>query len=344
MRTPSAGGVGLSRPACESSRDAKPAVRAPALPQPLQPPRRREQGPRPGPACQGAGHAGGGPDRSRQPVRRRRVPPRGQRRPASSRSWAWRRTSPRGVGPSARRRRLSGQEHAFHLTLLARNGEGVRNLMRLSSSSVPRRLLLQAPDRQGDPRTPFRRADLPLGLRLRRVLRPHPPRQDRRGREALRLVSEGLRRGELLRRDPGQRRRRSSTIAPRAPSTSPERMGLPLVGHQRRPLPHPRGRRRPRRPALHQHRQDARRPEPDAVRHRGVLSSAVPDEMYAAMPGHDEALARSRPRSPSSSSRTTRASAWASAVSPRSSPPDGKTPEDYLRELCEAGPPRSLRR
>src|SRR6185312_6594274 len=29
----------------------------------------------------------------------------------------------------------SGQEYAFHLTLLARNGEGVRNLMRLSSAS-----------------------------------------------------------------------------------------------------------------------------------------------------------------------------------------------------------------
>src|SRR5262249_22606063 len=29
----------------------------------------------------------------------------------------------------------SGQEHSFHLTLLARNGAGVRNLMRLSSAS-----------------------------------------------------------------------------------------------------------------------------------------------------------------------------------------------------------------
>src|SRR4051794_41065358 len=29
----------------------------------------------------------------------------------------------------------SGKEHAFHLTLLARDGEGVRNLMRLSSKS-----------------------------------------------------------------------------------------------------------------------------------------------------------------------------------------------------------------
>ena len=28
---------------------------------------------------------------------------------------------------------VSGNEHAFHLTLLARNGEGVSNLMRLSS-------------------------------------------------------------------------------------------------------------------------------------------------------------------------------------------------------------------
>src|SRR3954469_18654829 len=30
---------------------------------------------------------------------------------------------------------VSGKETAFHLTLLARNGEGVRNLMRLSSKS-----------------------------------------------------------------------------------------------------------------------------------------------------------------------------------------------------------------
>ena len=86
---------------------------------------------------------------------------------------------------------------------------------------VPGGLLLQAPDRQGDPRAARRGADLPVRLRLGRVLRLHPPRQDGRGRAALRLVSEGLRRGELLRRDPGQRGRRSRRNAPRARSTSP---------------------------------------------------------------------------------------------------------------------------
>src|SRR4051812_25437557 len=43
------------------------------------------------------------------------------------------------VAPNRRTERStggsSGQEYAFHLTLLARNGEGVRNLMRLSSKS-----------------------------------------------------------------------------------------------------------------------------------------------------------------------------------------------------------------
>ena len=61
------------------------------------------------------------------------------------------------------------------------------------------------------------------------------------------------------------------------------------------------------------------------------------------MPGHEEALATSV-RIAERVERTTRASTSASASSPRSSRPDEKTPEEYLRELCEAGPARALRR
>ena len=129
------------------------------------------------------------------------------------------------VAPGRRTERstggASGSEHSFHLTLLARNGEGFRNLMRLSSKSFLEGLLLQAADRQGDPRAALRGPDLPLRLRLGRVLRPHPPRQDGRGRAALRLVSEGLRRGELLRRDPEQRRRDPARLRAGGRSTSP---------------------------------------------------------------------------------------------------------------------------
>ena len=62
-----------------------------------------------------------------------------------------------------------------------------------------------------------------------------------------------------------------------------------------------------------------------------------PEEMYAALPGHEEALAQSSLRSPRWSRTTTRASTSASASSPRSSPAREKTPEAYLRELCERG-------
>ena len=200
---------------------SEPAVRPSALPQPLQPARRRQQDPGPGRAGQGAGHARAGADRSRQPLRRRRVPPRGEggRLQADRRARGLRRPRPaHRPRPAAA---SSGQEHAFHLTLLARNGEGVPQPDAALVALVPGRVLLQAADRQGDPRAARRGADLPLGLRLGRVLRLHPPRQDGRGRAALRLVSEGLRRGELLRRDPEQRRRHPARLRRRGASTSP---------------------------------------------------------------------------------------------------------------------------
>ena len=113
----------------------QPAVRPSSLPQSLQPPGRREQDPGPVRTDQGAGHARPGADRSWQPLRRRRVSPRGQGggNPADRRDWRptlrpGKRTERSGGG-------VSGQEHAFHLTLLAKNATGFRNLMRLSSLS-----------------------------------------------------------------------------------------------------------------------------------------------------------------------------------------------------------------
>ena len=62
-------------------------------------------------------------------------------------------------------------------------------------------------------------------------------------------------------------------------------------GHQRRPLPQPRGRRRPGRAAVHQHGQVPHRHQPHADGGRPVLSSAAPEEMYAAFPGLEDAVA-----------------------------------------------------
>ena len=126
-----------------------------------------------------------------------------------------------GSGPSGAGGGVSGQEHAFHLTLLARNADG---LPQPDAAVVARRSskgFYYKP--RIDKEILERHAEGLIclsGLRLGRVHRLHPPRQDGRGRAALRLVSEGLRRGELLRRDPGQRRRDPAGMRRRGRSTS----------------------------------------------------------------------------------------------------------------------------
>ncbi len=116
---------------------------------------------------------------------------------------------------------VSGQEHAFHLTLLARDATGFRNLMRLSSLSFLEGFYYKP---RIDKEILERHSQGLIclsGLRIGRVFRLHSAREDERGRGALRLVSEGLRRRELLRRDPGQRGWNSEGSAPRARSTLP---------------------------------------------------------------------------------------------------------------------------
>ena len=120
----------------------------------------------------------------------------------------------------------SGKEHAFHLTLLARNAEGFRTCSG-SRPSLPRRVLLQAADRQGNPAAAFRRHHLPVGLRLGRVL-GHLLHGKTAEAERLcawypKIFGEGL-----LHRDPGRRHRNPARLR-RGALELARRMGLPLV-------------------------------------------------------------------------------------------------------------------
>ena len=61
-----------------------------------------------------------------------------------------------------------------------------------------------------------------------------------------------------------------------------------------------------------------------------------PEEMYAAMPGHEEALATSA-RIAAMVEQDYESLGFGRRCFPSFQPPEQKTPEDYLRELCEAG-------
>ncbi len=137
---------------------------------------------------------------------------------------------------------------------------------------------------------------------------------------------------------PIQQRVRGACPRPRAPAG-------PAAGrHQRRALPDARGRPGARHPALHQHRQDRRRPEPDAVRDRPVLRPQSPRRCTR------RCRARRRPWPLSARDRRARRAELRepqpgqAPASPRSSLPGEKTPEDYLRELCEEGMRDAVRR
>ena len=61
-----------------------------------------------------------------------------------------------------------------------------------------------------------------------------------------------------------------------------------------------------------------------------------PEEMYAAMPGHEEALATSA-RIAAMVEPHYESLQFGRRCFPSFQPPEGKTPEDHLRELCEEG-------
>ena len=148
----------------------------------------------------------------------------------------------------------------------ARNAKGFRNLLLRLSVAPPslERFLLQAAHRQGDPRRWHAEGLICLspGCASAEVLRPHPARQDgpRRERASSAWYQKIFGEENFLRRDPGQRRRdpESATATRRGALDIAAANGPARRRHERRPLPDPRGRRGPRRPALHQHGHDAR--------------------------------------------------------------------------------------
>ncbi len=228
----------------------------------------------------------------------------------------------------------SGSEHSFHLTLLARTGEGVRNLMRLSSKSflegfyykprIDKEILAQHSEGliclSGCASAEF--SDYILHGRLDKAEELCAWYQKTFGEENFYVEIQNN--GVGIQHDCEQG---AVDVA--------RRMGLPLVATS---------------DAHYLTREDA--PAHDVLLcintgktlddpNRMKFDTQEffvrsPDEMYEAMPGHEEALAM-----------TTRIAALVEPnytslglgkrCFPSFQPPGETTPEDYLRELCEAG-------
>ena len=224
-----------------------------------------------------------------------------------------------------RRRRPASQGDAYtHLTLLAKNAAGFKNLIKLSQHRLPRRLLLQPADRPRDARGPQRGADLPERLPGRGVQPAHPQGPAEGGREARQVVRQGC-----SRRTSTSRSRTTAsacrTSARRSPSDIADKLGVPLVATADAHYLCADDADRPRRALLHQHRQEAR---PAARRQYPEETDAEP--VLRPQPGgHVQAVPRTT-RTPSPAARrsptgSTSSSTSRSGTSRSSSRPPGKT-------------------
>ncbi len=167
-------------------------------------------------------------------------------------------------------RRAQGRVERNHLTLLAADDAGFRNLVKLTSAGYPRGLQSrQGERRRGAARAPLRGRDRAHRLPAVAIL-PASGRGTARRRQAPpRRPRPDLRRGRPLLRGPGERdpravegERGNHPLRPRA---------RPAAGRDRgRPLPAPRGLSEPRGAALRADEVDAREPEAD-LRHQRVL-------------------------------------------------------------------------
>ena len=229
---------------------------------------------------------------------------------------------------------VSGNEHSFHLTLLARNGEGIRNLMRLSSKSflegfyykprIDKEILERHSEGliclSGCASAEF--SDFILHDKMAEAERLCAWYQKIFGAENFYIEIQNNGVGIQHDCEAG-----AVTIA--------NRMGLPLVATS---------------DAHYLTREDASAHDvllcintgktlDDPKRMKFETQEFFlrsPDEMYEAMPGREEALAMS----------TTIANlvephyksfGLGTRCFPSFQPPEEKSPEDYLRELCEAG-------
>ena len=165
-----------------------------------------------------------------------------------------------GSGPtgSTSAGRHGDERYAYHLTLLAQQRRRVPQPAAALVAVVPRRLLLQAADRQGDPRPAQRGADLPVGLRRLRVLADCSCNDRTAEAEKLamwyyKIFGEGnffveiQNNGLQIQRDCMER---ELDVA--------NRLGLPVVATSDAHYLTQDDYRGPRRLALHQHRQDGR--------------------------------------------------------------------------------------
>jgi DNA polymerase-3 subunit alpha len=228
----------------------------------------------------------------------------------------------------------SGNEYAFHLTLLARNGEGVRNLMRLSSKSflegfyyrprIDKEILEQHAEGliclSGCASAEF--SDLLLHDRTVEAERLCAWYQELFGPENFYVEIQNN--GVTIQHEC---ERRALDVA--------RRMGLPVVATSDAHY-------------LTQEDADAHdillcintgKTVDDANRMRFDTKEfhvRSPDEMYAAMPGHDEALAMSARIADLVEPHYASLNLGKRSF-PSFQPPEGKAPEAFLRELCESG-------
>ena len=234
-----------------------------------------------------------------------------------------------------------GQENAFHLTLLARTGEGVRNLMRLSSASFlegfyykPRidKEILQRHAKgliclSGCVGSEFSQHLLHGRVEPARELAAWYERVFGAENFFIEIQDNGLQ----IQRDQAA-----------AAADLARRMGLPLVATS---------------DAHYLVKEDFEAHDvllcvnlgrtvdepldkPRFVADDGRLSDQFyvrsPEEMYAALPGHAEALARSAAIAEGVEENYPSLD-FGRRQFPSFRPPGQKTPEDYLRELCEQG-------
>ncbi|HEU5118880.1 MAG TPA: DNA polymerase III subunit alpha, partial [Isosphaeraceae bacterium] len=228
----------------------------------------------------------------------------------------------------------SGNEYAFHLTLLARNGEGVRNLMRLSSKSflegfyykprIDKEILEQHSEGliclSGCASAEF--SDLILHDKMAEAEKLCAWYEKIFGKENFYVEIQNN--GIQIQKDCAEG---AVDIA--------RKMGLPLVGTS---------------DAHYLEQGDASAhdillcintgktfDDPNRMRFENdQFHVRSPEEMYAAMPGFEEALATSYRISELVEDNYKSLNLGARQF-PSFQPPDQKTPESYLRELCEAG-------
>ena len=244
------------------------------------------------------------------------------------------------IAPDSRFKRDAGslKEASYHLTLLAKNRIGFQNLIKLASAAFlegfylkPRidKELLAAHSEgliclSGCVSGEFSRT-------LLQSVRAGSNRSSKKPRQIAAWFHKVF--GDRYFIEIQNNGARNSAAGVGSVGRSRPADGLAAGGHQRRPLCQPRRCRSPGRAALHQHGQVPHRHQSHADGGGPVLSSQPGRNVRGVSRAGRSGASKAR-RSPTAST-----SSWnsASGIFPAFTPPDEKTPSEYLRELCLAG-------